>query len=193
MANKIFGYARVSTVNQSLETQIQALESYGVDQIFQEKETGARADRDELQRVLDMLREGDTLVVYKLDRLGRTFKNLIALVEELEEKGVKLISIKENIDPSTPIGKAMMNMIFIVAEMEREVIKERTQSGIETARKRGVKGGRKPVDQSKVNKALKMYDAESFSIAEITKATGVSQGTLYNYIRKRKKENTKGE
>lgn len=143
--------------------------------------------------MLDMLREGDTLVVYKLDRLGRTFKNLIALVEELEEKGVKLISIKENIDPSTPIGKAMMNMIFIVAEMEREVIKERTQSGIETARKRGVKGGRKPVDQSKVNKALKMYDAESFSIAEITKATGVSQGTLYNYIRKRKKENTKGE
>lgn len=184
MSSKIFGYARVSTTNQNIDVQMDALKEYGCDEIFHEEQSGAREDREVLQRVLDKLREGDTLVVYKLDRLGRTLKNLITLVEDLSDRGVNIVSIKENIDPSTPMGKAMMNMIFIIAEMERDVIKDRTQAGIKAARKRGVKGGRKRVDSKKIDKALKLYYSGDFSISEIIESTGVSQGTIYNYVRK---------
>jgi DNA invertase Pin-like site-specific DNA recombinase len=179
------GYARVSTLDQNLDMQMDALQSAGCELIFQEKMSGKKDDRPELQRCLDSLCKGDTLVVYKLDRLGRSTFKLLELTSELEKRGVEFVSIRDNIDTSTAVGKAMFRMMAVLAEMERDIIAERTQAGLQAARARGRVGGRPKTDKTKVATALALYDAGQMTVPEITEATGVSKPTLYRAIKER--------
>lgn len=181
-----FGYARVSKNDQNLDLQIDALQAYGVDEIYTEKVTGKKEDRQQLNELLGKLRAGDTLVIWKLDRLGRTTKQLLALAEDFQRRGINLVSITENFDTTTAMGKFVFHMFCALIQMERDVIAERTKAGLEAAKKRGRKGGRKPKDRKKVEQALKMYFTNEFSIKEITDATGLSKTTIYKYVREYK-------
>lgn len=180
------GYARVSTKDQNLELQIEALEKEGCVKVFSEKVSGTKEDREEFKKCLDYLRPGDTLIVYKLDRLGRTTKQLINLVEELKEKDIQFKSITNGIDTTTPQGKFFFTIMAGFAEMEAELIRERTRAGLESARSRGRKGGRPPMDQKQIDKAIKLYHAKTHSIKEITEVTGVSKTKLYQELKNKK-------
>ncbi|MDY6826525.1 MAG: recombinase family protein [Bacillota bacterium] len=159
-----FDYARVSTRDQNLEAQLDALAPAGCDKIITEKASGnGSKERPELDRLVENLREGDVLVVYKLDRLGRSTFKLLGLTEELQQRGVEFISLRDYIDTSSAIGKAMFSMLAVLAEMERELIVERTQAGLQAARKRGRIGGRPRVDGKVVEKALKLYNSKEYS------------------------------
>lgn len=182
------GYARVSTRDQSLELQIDALEKAGAERIYSEKESGGKWDRVELTKCLEHLRAGDTLIVYKLDRLARSQKQLIDIADHLREENVELLSISEQLDTNTAMGRAMFGMISVMAELERNMIRERTTAGLEAARARGRRGGRPKADQVKVNRALELYDAEDLTVAEITAETGISKALLYKELNKRKEQ-----
>ena len=179
------GYARVSTEEQRLDLQIDSLKSYGCERIFQEKGTGTgtRKERPELQEMLKILREGDTVVVWKLDRISRSTRHLIELVEHFESMGVHFVSIQDNIDTTTATGRFFFRVMASIAELERDIIAERTRQGLKVARARGRVGGRPRVSKDKIELALKMYHSREYSLREIVKATGVSQSTLYNYIK----------
>jgi DNA invertase Pin-like site-specific DNA recombinase len=178
----IFGYARVSTQEQNLDMQLDALKEYGCDQIFQEKMTGKKKERPQLDEVLKLLRTGDKVVIYKLDRISRSTKHLIELSERFESAGVQFVSLQDNIDTSTPMGRFFFRVMASIAELERDIISERTKSGLESARARGRKGGRPKVNQKKLQLAKKMYDSKQYSISEIVAATGISQATLYRNL-----------
>lgn len=178
----IFGYARVSTEDQNLDMQIDALNKYGVERIFQEKMTGTKKDRPQLDELLKLLRKGDKVVVYKLDRISRSTKHLIELSEQFNEMAVDFVSISDSIDTSTAMGKFFFRTMASIAELERDIISERTKSGLQAARARGKKGGRPSKQTDKVEMALKMYDSKDYSIAQIISATGLGKTTLYRYI-----------
>lgn len=180
------GYARVSTLDQSLDLQIDALEKAGCERIFSEKASGAKDDRPKFKACLEYLRKDDVLVVYKLDRLGRTTKQLINLVEELKGQGIHFQAITNGIDTSTPQGKFFFTIMAGFAEMERELIRERTNAGLESARARGRKGGRPKTDQRKLDKAITLYESEKYTVKEITEETGISKAKLYQELNKRK-------
>jgi DNA invertase Pin-like site-specific DNA recombinase len=180
------GYARVSTQDQSLDLQIDALEKAGCEKIFFEKASGVKTDRPELQNCLEYLRKDDVFVVYKLDRLGRTTKQLINLVEELQRKGIHFQAITNGIDTSTPQGKFFFTIMAGFAEMERDLITERTKAGLEAARARGRKGGRPKTDQKVLDKAIRLYETKEYAIKEITEMTGISKAKLYQELNKRK-------
>ena len=179
------GYARVSSQHQNLEMQLDALTRADCIHIFEEKITGSRKDRPELEAMLKMLRPGDKVVVYKLDRLGRSLKHLIEIVEQLHEKEVHFVSLHENIDTSTPTGRLFFHFMAALAEFEREMIIERTNSGVAAARARGRVGGRPKTDKKQIEKALKLYDAKTHSISEITEICSISKQTLYRYLKNR--------
>lgn len=179
-----FGYARVSTRDQNLDAQLDALKTAGCEKVVTEKVSGSGAkERPELDRLIDMLREGDILVVYKLDRLGRSTFKLLQLTEELQRCGVEFISLNDSIDTTTAVGRAMFRMLAVLAEMEREIIIERTQAGLKAARARGRVGGRPPVPKKDIDRAIELYSTAKYSIAEITELTGVSKATLYRRLR----------
>lgn len=179
------GYARVSTQDQSLDLQLDALEKAGCEKIYQEKMSGMKDDRPELKQLIDYAREGDVLVVYKLDRLGCSTKRLIELSEELQERGIELVSIRDSIDTTTAVGKAMFKMLAVLAEMKRDLISERTRAGLDSARARGRVGGRPKKDKKLVEKAIKLYDTEEYTVKEIEEMTGVSKATLYRAIKRK--------
>lgn len=179
------GYARVSTADQSLDMQMDALNAAGCDRIYTEKASGAKDDRKELQRALDTLRKGDIFVVYKLDRLARSTKKLIEVYEQLDRLGVELVSIHDGLDTTTPTGRAMFKMIGVIAELEREMIVERTKAGLEAARARGRNGGRPKTDQKKVASALTLYASQNYTVAEIEEMTGVKRATLYRALKEK--------
>ncbi len=179
----IVGYARVSTQDQNLQLQIDALQNAGCFEIFEEKITGTKKERPALNEMLKMLRSGDRVVVYKLDRISRSTKHLIELAELFEEKGLEFVSISDSIDTSTPTGRFFFRMLASLAELERDIISERTKAGLQSARARGRKGGRPTADKKKVDLALKMYNSKQYSISEIVKATGISQATLYRKVK----------
>ena len=183
-----FGYARVSTKSQNLEMQIKALKKYGVDEIYEEKVSTRSKKRSELKKLINKLRTGDTLVVYKLDRLGRTVKQLLQLAEEFKEEGINFVSIKENFDTSTATGRFVFNMLCALAQMERDLISERTIEGLKNAKEKGRVGGRPKIDEEKIDMALKMYYSNDYSIKEILNATDIGKSTLYKYINKRKEQ-----
>ncbi|WP_376768361.1 recombinase family protein [Paenibacillus planticolens] len=139
-----------------------------------------------MAKALEYLREGDSLVVYKLDRLARSTKKLIELTEVLEKRKIQLISIRDNIDTTTAVGRAMFKMLAVIAELERDIISERTMTGLAAAKARGRKGGRPLLDDKKVKKALKLYDSKEYSLKEIVDLTGTSKPTLYRELEKRK-------
>lgn len=182
MKNYIFGYARVSTEQQNLDRQMDALQKYGVDVIYNEKMSGTKKDRPELTKLLDRMTTGDTVVIESLSRLGRSTKDLIELVDRFEAAGVHLISLKESIDTSTPTGKLLFTLVSALAQFERDVIADRTREGLRAARARGRKGGRPPTDPRKVSQAVKLYQARQHTVKEIEELTGVKKATLYRQL-----------
>lgn len=183
MKNFVFGYARVSTEQQNLDRQLDMLQKYGVDFIYNEKMTGTKRNRPELEKLLERLTEGDTVVVESLSRLGRSTKDLIWLIETFNSKGVNLISLKESIDTTTSTGKLLFTLMSAIAQFERDVIADRTREGLNSARARGRKGGRPRTDSEKLRKAIKLYNTQQYSLAEIEDMTGVKRSTLYRGIR----------
>jgi DNA invertase Pin-like site-specific DNA recombinase len=183
------GYARVSTKDQVLDLQIDALKKEGCDLIFKETASGAKTDRPELHKLMSHLRKDDIVVVYKLDRLGRSLKHLLEIVAELDTKSVGLKSINDAIDTNTPQGRLFFNISASFAEFERDLIRERTKSGLEAARARGRKGGRrqgmtKEAEQKSIL-AETYYKEGKMGVNQIAKEIGVSKMTLYKYLRHR--------
>ena len=178
----LIGYARVSTNDQNLSLQKEALEKCGCEKIYEDKISGTRASRPGLDKTLEMLREGDTLVVWKLDRLGRSVKNLIILVSDLNKKGIHFKSLTDSIDTSTPSGRFFFHIMASLAEMERDLIVERTKAGLEAARKLGRKGGRKrKMTDSKIKSAKKLLE-NGILPKDVANNLGVSVATLYRWI-----------
>lgn len=180
------GYARVSTNHQNLEVQKEALLKAGCKKIFEEK-VSSRKERKELFNLINQLREGDTIIVWKLDRLGRTTLELIKLINEFNEKGIKFKSLNDSlIDTTTPNGKLVFSIFSALAEHEREIIRERTKAGLESARARGRKGGRpKGLSKDAKNKAaaaITLYN-KGESVKDILKGLNISKATLYRYLR----------
>ncbi|MBT6229318.1 MAG: recombinase family protein [Candidatus Scalindua sp.] len=180
----IIGYARVSTEDQNLDLQLDALKEAGCKKIFQDKISGVKEDRNGLLQVLDIVRPGDTLVVWKLDRLGRSLQHLISVVDELKGKDVYFRSLKENLDTSSSTGKLIFHIFGALAEFERDIIRERTMAGLAAARARGRVGGRpKIMDAGKVKLARTLMADNSRCVREICEILGVSKATLYRYLK----------
>lgn len=180
----LVGYARVSTGDQNLDLQQDALTGAGCTQIFSDRITGAAQVKEGLASALGYMREGDTLVVWKLDRLGRTIKGLIELVEQLKAKGVEFRSLTDGIDTSTPAGRFFFHVMAAMAEMERELIKERTSAGLAAAKARGRTGGRKAkMDPSKIDAAKRLLASGGLA-TDVAKNLGVSRATLYRALAK---------
>jgi DNA invertase Pin-like site-specific DNA recombinase len=178
----LIGYARVSTQDQNLDLQIEALSKAGCKKIFDDKVSGSRAERPGLTKALEMLREGDTLVVWKLDRLGRSVKNLVDLVGELHKQGVQFKSLTDSIDTGTPSGRFFFHVMASLAEMERELTVERTRAGLEIARQLGRRGGRKrQMTDSKIESAKKLLSG-GMPPRDVAKNLGVSVPTLYRWV-----------
>lgn len=185
MAGYKIGYARVSTQDQNLDRQIDQLKEAGCKKIFEEKITGTKKERPQLSRLLDELREDDTIIITELTRLSRSTKDLFKLVELIENKGANIKSLKESwLDTTTPQGKLMFTIFAGISQFERDLISQRTLEGLASARARGRKGGRPTKNKKDVEIALKMYESRLHSVSEIEKATGVSKATLYRYLRK---------
>ena len=179
----IYGYARVSTADQNLDRQKDALYKYGIDYLYYEKTSGTKRNRPELDLMLKSLVEGDTIVIESLSRLGRSVKNLAELMEQLNEKGVRLVSLKETIDTTSSTGKLLFTILSSLAEFERNVLVERTREGLNAARARGRCGGRPKTDPKAVQKAVALYQTKQYSATEVTDLTGVSKATLYRAIK----------
>ena len=178
----LIGYARVSTQDQNLDLQIEALTKAGCKMVFDDKISGSRAERPGLAKAMEILRDGDTLVVWKLDRLGRSVKNLVDLVGELHKQGVQFKSLTDAIDTGTPSGRFFFHVMASLAEMERELTIERTRAGLEVARQLGRKGGRKrQMTDSKIESAKKLL-ANGVPHRDVAKNLGVSVPTLYRWI-----------
>lgn len=178
----LIGYARVSTQNQNFDLQREALTKSGCQKVFEDTVSGTRSDRPGLAKAQVMLREGDTLVVWKLDRLGRSVKQLVDMVSELHKQGVQFKSLTDAIDTGTPSGRFFFHVMARLAEMERELIVERTRAGLDVARQLGRKGGRKPkMTESKIESAKKLL-ASGVPAKDVAKNLGVSVPTLYRWV-----------
>ncbi|MBK2028489.1 recombinase family protein [Francisella noatunensis] len=185
-----FGYARVSKEQQSLDIQIQKLKEAGCDEIFSEKASGAKDDREKLQELLNKLRPGDIVCVVRLDRLGRRMIKLASLINELHEKDVQFISLENNIDTTTPMGMLLFNICAAFSQMERELIKERVSAGVAAARAKGRKGGRpKSLDKKGLNKLMKLRNSGEFSVKQICEIMNITKSVYYRAINAKKEEN----
>ena len=181
----LVGYARVSTPDQNLALQEDALRQAGCERIFTDVASGARSDRSGLDEALDFLREKDILAVWKLDRLGRSLKHLIDIIADLNAKKIGFRSLQENIDTTTSGGKLVFHLFGALAEFEREIIKERTKAGLSAARARGRLGGRpKSMDEKKVEMARALHSDPKNEIGEICRVLKVSKATFYRYVKK---------
>lgn len=178
----LVGYARVSTEDQNLELQLDALRTAGVERVFADKVSSVKA-RPGMDEAVAYVRDGDTLVVWKLDRLGRTVKGLIDLVGTLQERGVQFRSLTDGIDTSTPAGRFFFHVMAALAEMERDLIRERTNAGLAAARARGRRGGRKPkMDATKAGIARKLLTSGT-AVNDVARTLGISRATLYRNLR----------
>lgn len=179
----LLGYARVSTQDQNASLQLDALKAAGCIKVFTDKASGSLDRRPQLDRLLDQLRPGDTVVVWRLDRLGRSLKHLIQLIEDLAEKGVGFRSLTEGMDTTTAGGKLIFSIFGALAEFERSLIRERTVAGLAAARARGRVGGRPPVmTPEKIKVARQLYDARHLTVEEIAQTIGVSRKTVYRHL-----------
>lgn len=183
------GYARISTTDQNLALQEDALLAAGCEKIFVDKISGATKERPGLSQALEYVREQDTLVIWKLDRLARSLKDLLALVSDLEEKNIHLLSLTENIDTNSLNGRLVFHIFGALSEFERGLIKERTKAGLNAARARGKLGGRKRLVSSAQQEKLRLLIRDpKFSPTELQEMFGVSKATLYRYAQLNQKE-----
>lgn len=183
----LMGYIRVSRDHQITALQEDAIKKLGCERTFIDKISGAKFDRPQLTQMLDFARPGDVVAVWRLDRLGRSLKDLIEIVRTMDARGIQLKSCKENIDTTTPTGKLMFHIFGAIAEFERDLIRERTMAGLEAARARGRIGGRKPatwyIKPSQIARAKELYAAKELKIEEIMKLTGFNtKPTFYKYV-----------
>lgn len=177
------GYARCSTIEQSVELQTQALEREGVEKIFIETASGAQRDRPELAKALEFLRAGDCLIVWKLDRLGRSLRQLIDTVEDLNRRGIEFRSITENLETTTSGGKLIFHVFGALAEWERSLIRERTMAGLQAAKAVGKVGGRpRALQDADIAAAKALLADPAISVKEVAQRLGVSLPTLYRYL-----------
>ncbi len=179
----LIGYERVSTDDQNLNLQHDALKEAGCEKIFSDKMSGVKADRPGLKEAFDYVRSGDTLVVWRLDRLGRSLKDLIALVEDLEQRQIGFCSLQESIDTTTSGGKLIFHMFGALAEFERNLIRERTQAGLQAARARGRKGGRRQkLTAQQIDVGRSLAADQTRSVSSICEHLNISRPTYYRYI-----------
>lgn len=182
---KRIGYARVSTDDQNLDLQRDALALTGCDAVYEETMSGKSVDRPELGHCLKALRSGDTLVVWRLDRLGRSLPDLVGIVSRLEQEGVGFESINERIETTSAAGKLIFHVFAALAEFERNLIRERTRAGLAAARARGRKGGRKPaLEEAQVREIKALLKDPQIQVGTVAKRYGVSRTTLYRYVGK---------
>jgi DNA invertase Pin-like site-specific DNA recombinase len=180
--NKLIGYARISTLDQSLNLQTDALKKAGCTEIFEDVISGSKSKREGLDHLLKYVRSGDTVVVWKLDRLGRSLRHLMDLIHFFNEKNIAFKSLQESIDTSTSSGKLFLHIFGALAEFERELIRERTIAGLRAASLRGRKGGRpRLMDDNKIQQAKALHQSQ-IPIMEICRTLGVSKGTLYRSL-----------
>lgn len=177
------GYARVSTDVQNTDMQFDALRKAGCERIFEDCASGAKEDRPGLAQALDFAREGDELVVWKLDRIGRSLQHLVRTIKELSEKKVSFRSLTENIESQTAGGRLVTHIFAALAEFERDLIRERTHSGLAAARARGRKGGRKPLSKDKITALLSLWDGKKLTAQEIAEQLGIHRGTVFKYAK----------
>ena len=183
----ILGYARVSTDAQNLDRQLDALKRYGIDKLYCEKMSGTKKSRPELDRMMKEIEDGDTIVIESLSRLGRSVKNLAELMEVFNSRNIRLISLKETIDTTSPTGRLLFTILSSLAQFERDVLVERTREGLSAARARGRCGGHPSSDAAAIKKALALYDTGQYSLSEIRELTGISKSVLYRAVNTRKK------
>lgn len=180
---ELLGYARVSTLEQNSMLQTDALKAAGCYRVFTDRASGALDERPELARLVDQVRPGDTVVVWRLDRLGRSLRHLIDTVNQLAERQVGFRSLTESIDTTTSGGKLIFHIFGALAEFERELIRERTQAGLAAARARGRYGGRPLVmSPGKVATARRMYESKEFTVEAIARVLGVSRASIYRHL-----------
>ena len=190
----LVGYARVSTDDQNPDLQLKALKKAGCKKVFVEKASGALRERPQLQAALDFARKGDTLVVWKLDRLARSLKQLIETVEGLQDRGTGFRSLTEAIDTTTPGGKLVFHIFASLAEFERGIIRERTLAGLAAARARGAKPGRKPsLDPDDLAAAHALLAKGDLTVVEVAGRLGVAPSTLYRHLPAARATITRGE
>ena len=188
MGSIIIGYARVSTIEQNLDRQIDAMTEIGAEKIFTEKVTGRKSDRPELTRMIEQLRDGDVVIISELTRLSRSTRDLFVIVEQIQSKGANIKSLKETwLDTTTPHGKLMFTIFAGLSQFEADLTAQRTREGLAAARARGRLGGRPKVDSDKSGMALKMYDSKEFTVDEICKICHVGKTTLYRLLKNRVK------
>ncbi|ANZ97644.1 resolvase [Brochothrix thermosphacta] len=173
----IIGYARVSKDEQNLDRQINQLNDYGVEKIIHEKHTGTKKQRPGMDQLIRIIRPEDTVVVESISRLGRNTLDILLFIQQLDHDNIAFISLKENIDTSTSTGKAMLQMMSVIAELERNLLAERVKEGIAASR-RGTAIGRPKVERSKLNMAMRLYNSGDYSVKEITEASKISQGIV---------------
>ncbi len=184
------GYARVSTQDQETAAQIAALEQAGCERIFQEKASGGRWDRPELHRLMEHLRKGDVLVVWKLDRLSRSLKDVLALMEKINQAGAGFRSLTEAIDTTTPAGRMMMQIVATFAEFERAMLRERTRKGLEQARSQGRIGGRRPkLKQYQQDEMIALVQSGKKTAADVARLFNVHPATVSRLLQKSAGEN----
>lgn len=186
-----FGYSRVSTSDQDWSLQVEALTKAGVDDrdIFREKASGAKRDRTELRRMLDQLREGDQTTVYRFDRLARSQLHLLQIVEEIEAKGAKLVSLMDNLDTTTATGKMMVGVLAVLSEFERNLLLERSAAGRAIARQRQVRFGRPPkVTPSLIRQIMLAHDDPNTTVPETCRVLGISKSSYYAALRAGQRE-----
>ncbi|MFN8475538.1 MAG: recombinase family protein [Anaerolineae bacterium] len=180
----LVGYARVSTQDQTLNLQLDALEKAGCDKVFSDTASGSLSSRDGLIQATQFMRTGDTLVVWRLDRLGRSLKHLIETVTAFNERGIGFKSLQESIDTTTSGGKLVFHVFGALAEFERDLIRERTQAGLAAARARGKHGGRPPILDAQKQKLLQsLYADKTNRLDDILSALHISKSTLYRYVK----------
>jgi DNA invertase Pin-like site-specific DNA recombinase len=179
----LIGYARVSTDEQNLDMQVDALKEAGCERVFSDETSGVKSERPGLQDALEYMREDDTLVVWRLDRLGRSLKDLVQKVEELQSRNIGFRSLQESIDTTSPSGKFQFHVFSALAEFERDLIRARTQAGLQAARARGRMGGRpREMTPEKLKLAVKLMKDPEIPIPQICKTLGIAKSTLYRYV-----------
>ena len=180
------GYARVSTIEQNLDRQLDSLGEHGAEKIFTEKVTGKKTDRPELMKMIEHLRDGDVVIISELTRLSRSTKDLFAIVEQIQSRGANMRSLKETwLDTTTPQGKLMFTIFAGLSQFEADLTAQRTREGLAAARARGRVGGRPKTSSDKISMALKMYDSKDFSVAEICTSCNIGKATLYRLLKNR--------